>query len=77
MSPVRRSHSEPIYRAAISLGIGLFRFWRLRRIETGVDIDRLIDAAAFISNVLGRKPVSRSGNALMAKRVAKLDVAVT
>ena len=46
-------------------------------IETGVDIDRLIDAAAFISNVLGRKPVSRSGNALMAKRVAKLDVAVT
>ncbi len=37
-------------------------------IETGVDIDRLIDAAEFISNVLGRKPVSRSGNALLAKR---------
>jgi len=37
-------------------------------IETGIDIDRLIDAAAFISNLLGRKPVSRSGNALLAKR---------
>ncbi|HJV96489.1 MAG TPA: hydroxymethylglutaryl-CoA lyase, partial [Albitalea sp.] len=39
-------------------------------IETGVDIERLIDAAAFISGVLGRKPVSRSGNALLAKRGA-------
>jgi hydroxymethylglutaryl-CoA lyase len=38
-------------------------------IETGVDIDQLVDAAAFISEVLGRKPVSRSGNALLAKRV--------
>jgi hydroxymethylglutaryl-CoA lyase len=38
-------------------------------IETGVDIDQLVDAAAFISDVLGRKPVSRSGNALLAKRV--------
>ena len=37
-------------------------------ISTGVDIDKLVDAAAFISGVLGRKPVSRSGNALMAKR---------
>ena len=37
-------------------------------IATGVDLDRLIDAAAFISDVLGRKPVSRSGNALLAKR---------
>jgi hydroxymethylglutaryl-CoA lyase len=37
-------------------------------IETGVDIDQLVDAAAFISGVLGRKPVSRSGNALLAKR---------
>jgi hydroxymethylglutaryl-CoA lyase len=38
-------------------------------IDTGVDIDKLIDAAAYISDVLGRKPVSRSGNALLAKRV--------
>ncbi len=39
-------------------------------IETGIDIDQLVDAAEFISNVLGRKPVSRSGNALLAKRAA-------
>jgi len=39
-------------------------------IETGIDIDKLVDAAEFISNVLGRKPVSRSGNALLAKRAA-------
>jgi hydroxymethylglutaryl-CoA lyase len=38
-------------------------------IETGVDIDPLVDAAAFISEVLGRKPVSRSANALLAKRL--------
>lgn len=38
-------------------------------IETGVDIDKLVDAAAFISEVLGRKPVSRVGNAVLAKRV--------
>ena len=39
-------------------------------IETGVDIERLVDAAEFISNLLGRKPVSRTGNALLAKRVS-------
>jgi hydroxymethylglutaryl-CoA lyase len=44
-------------------------------IETGVDLDRLVDAAAFISGVLGRKPVSRSGNALLAKRAAKAEAA--
>ena len=44
-------------------------------IETGVDIDKLIDAAAFISGVLGRKPVSRTGNALLAKRAAAKEVA--
>jgi hydroxymethylglutaryl-CoA lyase len=37
-------------------------------VETGVSIDGLVDAAAFISGVLGRKPVSRSANALLAKR---------
>ena len=40
-------------------------------IETGVDIDRLVDAAGWISGVLGRKPVSRTGNALLAKRAAR------
>ena len=40
-------------------------------IESGVDLEKLIDAAAFISDVLGRPPVSRTGNALLAKRAAK------
>ena len=39
-------------------------------IETGVSLDGLVDAAAFISGVLGRKPVSHSANALLAKRAA-------
>ena len=38
-------------------------------IDTGIDLDKLIDAAEFISGVLGRKPVSRTGNALLAKRL--------
>ncbi len=44
-------------------------------IETGVSIDGVIDAAAFISGVLGRKPVSRSANALLAKRAAAAEKA--
>lgn len=44
-------------------------------IETGIDIDRLVDAAGWISDVLGRKPVSRTGNALLAKRAAQEAVA--
>lgn len=37
-------------------------------IHTGIDLDALVDAGAFISGVLGRKPVSRVANALLAKR---------
>jgi hydroxymethylglutaryl-CoA lyase len=37
-------------------------------IETGIHIDRLVDAGAFISNVLGRAPISRAGKALLSKR---------
>ncbi len=37
-------------------------------IETGIDLDRLVDAAEFISDRLGRAPVSRVGRALLAKR---------
>lgn len=37
-------------------------------IATGIDLDKLVDAAAAISGVLGRKPVSRVANALLAKR---------
>jgi hydroxymethylglutaryl-CoA lyase len=40
-------------------------------IESGIDIDQLVDAAGWISGVLGRKPVSRTGNALLAKRAAR------
>ena len=43
-------------------------------IETGVDLDALVDAAKFISDVLGRKPVSRTGNALLSKRAAAAAV---
>ncbi|MDO9236889.1 MAG: hydroxymethylglutaryl-CoA lyase [Aquabacterium sp.] len=38
-------------------------------ITTGIDLDKLVDAGAFISGVLGRKPVSRVSNALLAKRI--------
>ena len=37
-------------------------------IQTGIDLDALVDAGAFISEVLGRPPVSRAGKALLAKR---------
>jgi hydroxymethylglutaryl-CoA lyase len=39
-------------------------------IETGIDLDLLVEAGAYISSVLGRKPASRAGNALLAKRMA-------
>ena len=44
-------------------------------IDTGVSIDGLVDAAAYISGVLGRKPVSRVANALLAKRLAAAEKA--
>ncbi|EJL86451.1 isopropylmalate/homocitrate/citramalate synthase [Herbaspirillum sp. CF444] len=37
-------------------------------IETGVDLDVVVDAGQFISEHLGRKAVSRAGNAIAAKR---------
>ncbi|MCH7344637.1 hydroxymethylglutaryl-CoA lyase [Pelomonas sp. CA6] len=37
-------------------------------IATGLDLDRLVDAGAFISGVLGRPPASRVARALLAKR---------
>lgn len=39
-------------------------------IETGVDLDQVVDAGQFISQHLGRKAVSRAGNAIAAKRQA-------
>lgn len=37
-------------------------------IETGVDLDQVVDAGQFISQKLGRKGISRAGNAIAAKR---------
>jgi hydroxymethylglutaryl-CoA lyase len=37
-------------------------------IETGIDLDAVVDAGQFISQQLGRKAASRAGNALAAKR---------
>mgnify|MGYP000290547457 CR=1 FL=1 len=37
-------------------------------IQTGIELDKLIDAGAYISQVLGRKSASRVANAIMAKR---------
>jgi hydroxymethylglutaryl-CoA lyase len=38
-------------------------------IDSGIDLDKLIDAGQFISNALGRKPHSRVSNAVLAKRL--------
>lgn len=37
-------------------------------IETGIDLDKLIDAGKYISDYLGRKPNSRAATALLNKR---------
>ena len=37
-------------------------------IETGIDLDKLVDAGLFISDFLGRKPSSRAATALLNKR---------
>ena len=37
-------------------------------IETGIDLDQLIDAGAYISDFLGRKPNSRAAMAILNKR---------
>ena len=37
-------------------------------IDTGIDLDRLVDAGQFISDFLGRKPSSRVATALINKR---------
>ncbi|WP_036171306.1 hydroxymethylglutaryl-CoA lyase [Massilia sp. 9096] len=39
-------------------------------IRTGIDLDQVVDAGAFISQQLGRKGASRAGNALLAKRAS-------
>jgi hydroxymethylglutaryl-CoA lyase len=39
-------------------------------IDTGIDLDALIDAGVFISQALGRPPVSRVATAMLKKRTA-------
>ncbi|MDR3481539.1 MAG: hydroxymethylglutaryl-CoA lyase [Burkholderiaceae bacterium] len=39
-------------------------------IATGIDLDAVVDAGQFISRHLGRKAVSRAGNAIAARRAA-------
>lgn len=39
-------------------------------IDTGIDLDKLVDASAFISDFLGRKPQSRVAVALLNRRAA-------
>src|SRR5574343_895947 len=39
-------------------------------IDTGIDLDKLVDAGAFISEHLGRKPNSRVATAILNKRTA-------
>jgi hydroxymethylglutaryl-CoA lyase len=45
-------------------------------IETGIDLDALVDAGAWISQVLGRPPASRVGRALLAKRGVAVNAPV-
>jgi hydroxymethylglutaryl-CoA lyase len=42
-------------------------------IDTGIDLNALVDAGNYISQVLGRAPVSRAGKALLAKRAAAAE----
>jgi hydroxymethylglutaryl-CoA lyase len=44
-------------------------------IHTGLDLDALIDAGAFISQQLGRQPVSRVARAVLAKRATVASTA--
>jgi hydroxymethylglutaryl-CoA lyase len=39
-------------------------------IDCGIDLDRLVDAAAFISSAIGRPPASQVARALISKRAA-------
>ena len=45
-------------------------------IDTGLDLDALVDTGGWISGVLGRPPVSRAGKALLAKRAAAVNAPV-
>ncbi|GKY95540.1 hypothetical protein MPSEU_000515600 [Mayamaea pseudoterrestris] len=42
-------------------------------VETGVDVDKLVDAAEYICSVLGRETRSRAGRAIALKRPLKIN----
>jgi len=42
-------------------------------IDSGIDLDALVDAGSWISGRLGRAPVSRAGKALLARRAAAAE----
>ncbi len=44
-------------------------------IATGIDLDALVDAGAYISGVIGRPTASRAGRALLAKRGVAVQAA--
>jgi hydroxymethylglutaryl-CoA lyase len=44
-------------------------------IETGIDLDRLVDAGVYISQLLGRPPASRVARAVLAQRTRAAEAA--
>ncbi len=44
-------------------------------VETGLELDKLVDAGQWISTFLGRKSLSRAGNALAARRASQAAAA--
>jgi hydroxymethylglutaryl-CoA lyase len=39
-------------------------------VETGIDLDRLVDASEFVCGLIGQKSRSRAGTALAARRAS-------
>jgi hydroxymethylglutaryl-CoA lyase len=58
MSGVLQRTRDPLH--AIGHGMG---------ISTGMDLDKLVDAGAFISEFLGRQPNSNVAKAILNKRL--------
>jgi hydroxymethylglutaryl-CoA lyase len=52
--------------AHVSLSLSVYRHGM--GIHTGIDLDKLIDAGTFISNVLGRESRSKVARAMAARR---------
>ena len=54
----------------------MFELWATGLgIETGVDLDKTVDAGNYISSQLGRPPASRASAAIMGKRARELAAA--